>query len=481
MHRSLHSSVYFIGGRLASVLAIIMMLNCILDVEGKAYVDIANSDHAWQYLARFSYCAARGIDVGTFEYRVSNFAPNTQLILYDDRHNDWADIYTGKYSCIEKVHMATPHNVFNLSARASALITINTTTVNWYWVALAQCDSNYGVSADYYLNFRNVGHAKWSCEDREVRDLYISYAILFLLLAIVQGINIYGAKKCDRYDLLSKLVFGAAVVQLLAAGVQIGYYQLERNSNNQFYFVKLIGDVFDTCVELVLITIALLISFGWAINGMFDPLLAVVGGESAHRSRFGANWQSCMAEIFGVSRARHLVVLGSLGMSAFLYCVLFIVEAATHNDALVYFDYQNAAGILLLILRIVLAVWIAYNFVQCWHVNPNMTARKFHLVFTIGSVAWLIIPGIGALIVGTSVVREERELVMCAILETLNFVTIAALIGATWYQWSQLWFQFAQVPSYFSDTVPTQSYGSIAAPIVPEATFMDSQQSQDEL
>lgn len=232
-------------------------------------------------------------------------------------------------------------------------------------------------------------------------QLYIVYFVFFMLLAFVHGYSVWQLYRTESLHPIIRLISLALLLEIISVlFLMIHYTTLERNGIG-INGLKSFGELFGMAKDLAFIALLILVSKGWAVTTNVIPKRDIV------------------------------ISLVIMSVLTILYIALFVWDYATLDSALIYYFYQSIPGIMILVIRILVALWFYWNIFQILKLETLPEKRNFYIKWVIIFGSWLCILPLFVLILGSLEVWK-RQIPISAIGITVDFIVFLILVVITW-------------------------------------------------
>lgn len=339
----------------------------------------------WHFLSRFCFIPGAGTFHYELQYDVS-FSVQ-RLLLYYDTDDQWHAVYRTQKTCAEKLRVLDDrvrHQFINLSAQVStasgcrvqrrddSAATLHCTgnrtffsaRERWWFIAIANCDSQHGLSLTRY-RFRltngrpdNLWLYHFSADEANI--LPTDVGMLAVQMAVASSALLVAVRLRSRSLLHStyKLFLAAVLLHLSALTHFCIHYGRYANDGQGYPNVKMAARMWQASAEMIFLLLLLLCAKGYTIT---------------------------RARLRQVSAIRLTVFLC---VYVLVWVLLFMHEQVFFDPGMVTYLYESPAGHGLVILR--LFGWGMFVYSTAFTIKHYPEKWNFYLPFSTFYTLWFI-------------------------------------------------------------------------------------------
>eukprot|EP01126_Amoeba_proteus_P063950 TRINITY_DN8889_c0_g1_i3.p1 TRINITY_DN8889_c0_g1~~TRINITY_DN8889_c0_g1_i3.p1 ORF type:complete len:423 (-),score=39.51 TRINITY_DN8889_c0_g1_i3:317-1585(-) len=335
----------------------------------------------WHFLGKFCFSNTRfdGQDpLGTLEWIIESTNTNLSLVFYlgDSDTGSWGPVYSlyksGNWTCKKLMEMrhvtSQSRGIVEVTSNETGFIqTLDVVRPYWWYVALADCDSE-GLSVSRYdLHFLNpapngtmkIWYTEFSYDTQGLAQTYILFVIFYLFVGATHLYAVTGLVTKNEYHPLIRLVTIGLVFLFISYSFYIIHFVVFSYSGQGIPVLEAFAMALTMLAQLFLMFFCILVSKGWTIT---TPYLT----------------QANLLKLF-------LVLITGCYLGLILWHFILRDPAST-----VYF-YDSPIGLVIVILRMAMATWFCWNIYYIRKIENDSQKRKFYVYFGLVFFLWFIL------------------------------------------------------------------------------------------
>lgn len=361
----------------------------------------------WSYITKFA------VDIGSGEYSIrakltkpmSNLNETKILTLHLYRDTDW-DNALNQETCEGRTRHAHIHQSIHLSAAGEWSDVVKRSMKQrirpfYYYFALADCKHElkgaYRIKLE--VTITNADGSHFSLEDRDMEYVYLFFLVFFLFFMSKSVLSLLRRfQKTDSLEpplFLLNLSISGQISSLMFGGLHLLIYSYDGSGFSVFDFFHQTSELGS---HLMLTILFLLISLGWVLKYSDFPDLEVY------------------LPVTFLVVVLHLMIAG-LGRLA----------DDSHSK---YTDYEGIAGVLLLLMRVGLWGWFAYN-MKALYQSSQPTLRT--LVWELALIGTLYLLSLPVLVLISYIiapyVRKKVVIIGALVIQMAAFMMMSRLLS----------------------------------------------------
>jgi len=377
-------------------------------------------DTNWRFIGKFCYATSKVAQTLNFTFTSpTNKNLNALLYLQDPNapsihgHN-WDQVYMSwnrrDYDCNNISAMNL--NARNITSGVPSYFTPASYMVQYFWFfAIADCSGTELEFSDFELHFINSEFGHWEQEfsfDRwGIGQTYIAFFVFYVVLVVVHLYGCWQLYKKEAYHPLVKLVTLAILFEFVCNFFQMIHYSIYAENGVGAPALEYLGNLLNMGSNLILMFVCILVAKGWAITSHY--------------------------------LSQKNIVLIVMGLFILGYIVLFIWDTFARDAALTLYFYESVPGAIVLILRVILVGWFAWNLRDTLRIENLPERRNFYKIFGICYSIWFILLPLFVFIC-SFVAPWHRFKVVRGISISIDFVGLGALAFLLWPSRAQNYF-----------------------------------------
>lgn len=317
------------------------------------------SETQWEFVDKFCFDPTGGTVTFTFEHNDATDPQGQQVLFYSDLANAFPAIYATDNSCPYK------RNASNRYVMLYTNVTIPPggyqypvigARPRWWYLAFANCEGpEERIGLTYKVTYTNSGGKftyHFSHDEQGIFEaLIFAIVILTFLIALYAVTFFQFRKQKNRSHYLHGIMLVVVVVKWLVTCLRLAHADTYSSDGIGHPSYEKPAMFFDLIPDIVLTTLLIFISKGWAI--------------SVHRVQEGA------------IRA----VLETLVVYTVAVLVCYAWSFREFDPVLYQSIYQTDPGIIVVILRVMLLVWFTSNLHVTWRDERNVARKRFYVGF----------------------------------------------------------------------------------------------------
>jgi len=409
--------------------------------DGAVYEGRLKTQSQWHFFHKFCF-SNQFNSTGYFEFVVNtanNYNGSLQMMLYlgvgETDSGSWDAAYNARNekSCAELVAMHRDGSAGITPVKNGQIYRFSpfqVTRAYFWYAAVADCDSLSGIDIIYQAQFINPGgiwDAQFSYDEQGVLQMYITFAIFYIILMLVHFWGVWQMTKDDSWHPIVRILTAALFSEFLSCIMELIHYSIYVNDGIGALGMHSVGELLDMTSQILLMFLCILVAKGWAITSSL------------------------------LTHKQALIII--LGFFLISYLSLFIWDNAGRDPASTIYFYDSVPGLIVILMRVAMTAWFLWCLRSTLSFEMLPDKRRFYILYGFFYTIWfLILPGIVALALVFA--EWERFKTVKALTLTADSLAFLSLVILWWPSRASSLFKFKPIESLISIDDLRKNYGS---------------------